>query len=591
MTDGRTGQDDREDTTGSVVTQDQLTEEPRRSEWWGILLRLVVAVAVLAGAYVGAAHYLGSRVPNGTSVHGVAVGGLTPQDAAASLEQRLSPLVTDPVTVVADGATHAVVPGEAGLGLDLDATLDGVTGVSYDPRVVWQRATGRGSERPLVTTVDREELERAVADIADEVDAEPREGSVSLLQGRARVVTSQTGRELDVAATADAVAQAWPDRDQVEATVTELPPELAQEEIDRFVAEDVDPALDGVVEVTVGEETARITPNQLSRLLDVVRSPGPVLALELDEVGLVELVRAAVTEAESPPRNASLRLGDDGPEVVPAVDGQIVDDTVLVERVREALSGGERAFEVPLTAVTPAVTTEDAGRWEVGEVMASFESVFPTGPANAARTENIRVGLSHLNGTVVMPGEQFSLGAALSPITQERGYVKAGVIQDGRLTEGLGGGLSQVSTTVLNTAWFAGVQLDEFTPHSYYITRYPAGREATIAVPSIDNRWTNDTPSPVLVETWMSGDTIHMRFWGERQYAVQTLASERTDVVEPEELTDDSPDCLPQSPQDGFTITVTRVLSQGGEEVSRRSWTTRYHPSDAITCTHPEAGR
>src|SRR5690606_3967563 len=108
-------------------------------------------------------------------------------------------------------------------------------------------------------------------------------------------------------------------------------------------------------------------------------------------------------------------------------------------------------FEVPLTAVTPAVTTEDAGQWEVGEVMASFESVFPTGPANAARTENIRVGLSHLNGTVVMPGEQFSLGAALSPITQERGYVKAGVIQDGRLTEGLGGGLSQVSTTVLNT--------------------------------------------------------------------------------------------------------------------------------------------
>src|SRR5699024_9533829 len=162
--------------------------------------------------------------------------------------------------------------------------------------------------------------ERAVADIADEVDAEPREGSQSLPQGRARVVTSQTGRERDAAATPDAAAQAWPDRDQVEATVTELPPELAQEENDRLVAADGHPALDGVVEVTVGEEPARITPNQLSRLLDVVRSPGPVLALELDEVGLVELVRAAVTEAEAPPRNASLRLGDDGPEVVPAVD-------------------------------------------------------------------------------------------------------------------------------------------------------------------------------------------------------------------------------------------------------------------------------
>src|SRR5690606_20323827 len=174
--------------------------------------------------------------------------------------------------------------------------------------------------------------------------------------------------------------------------------------------------------------------------------------------------------------------------------------------------GAQRTVKVKSVPVEPELTDADAAKWNVGEVMAEFRSEFPTGAANADRTENIRVGLGHLNGTVVMPGEQFSLAEALSPITADRGYVEAGVIVDGRLVKGIGGGLSQVSTTVLNTAWFAGVQLDEFTPHSYYIPRYPVGREATLAVGVIDNKWTNDTSSPVLIQTWISGNEIVMRF-------------------------------------------------------------------------------
>lgn len=563
-----------------------LAEEPARNEWLGILVRGLVAAIVLAGLYVAAAHYLGSRVPNGTSVEGVAIGGLTPQTARERLESQLDLLATDPVVVTAEGEDLSLDPATAGLTLDLDRTLDDITGVSYDPQVLWDRLTDSGAELPLVVSVDEAALQSALAAKAQEFDTEPEEGQVFLALGEVNVVEPVAGRALDVAAASAALATGWPDVTRVEGTVRPVPTLLTPEEIQRFVAEEAEPALASPIVVQVGEETARLTTNQLSRLLTVEESPEHTLSLVLDEATLVELVRGVAGEVERAPVDARVELVDDRPAIIPAEVGQEIDTDDLVTKVRGVLlAPGERQVEVALTELEPEVGEEETRAWDVDQVMAEFTSPFPTGPENEARTQNIRVGLGHVNGTVVMPGEQFSLAERLAPITAERGYVEAGVIVDGRLVNGIGGGLSQVSTTVLNTAWFAGVQLDEFTPHSYYISRYPVGREATIAIGLIDNVWTNDTDSPIVVQAGIEGDEIQMRFWGDRQYTVETITGERTNVVEPERSTDDSEDCLPQAPVDGFDITVTRVLRQGDTEVAREEYRTSYDPSPEVVCT------
>lgn len=563
-----------------------LAEEPARNEWLGILVRGLVAAIVLAGLYVAAAHYLGSRVPNGTSVEGVAIGGLTPQTARERLESQLDLLATDPVVVTAEGEDLSLDPATAGLTLDLDRTLDDITGVSYDPQVLWDRLTDSGAELPLVVSVDEAALQSALAAKAQEFDTEPEEGQVFLALGEVNVVEPVAGRALDVAAASAALATGWPDATRVEGTVRPVPTLLTPEEIQRFVAEEAEPALASPIVVQVGEETARLTTNQLSRLLTVEESPEHTLSLVLDEATLVELVRGVAGEVERAPVDARVELVDDRPAIIPAEVGQEIDTDDLVTKVRGVLlAPGERQVEVALTELEPEVGEEETRAWDVDQVMAEFTSPFPTGPENEARTQNIRVGLGHVNGTVVMPGEQFSLAERLAPITAERGYVEAGVIVDGRLVNGIGGGLSQVSTTVLNTAWFAGVQLDEFTPHSYYISRYPVGREATIAIGLIDNVWTNDTDSPIVVQAGIEGDEIQMRFWGDRQYTVETITGERTNVVEPERSTDDSEDCLPQAPVDGFDITVTRVLRQGDTEVAREEYRTSYDPSPEVVCT------
>ncbi|QDO87883.1 hypothetical protein FNH13_05570 [Ornithinimicrobium ciconiae] len=568
-----------------------LPEEPQRNEWIGILVRTLVAVLVLGGGYYFAAQYLGDRIPNGTVVEGVDIGGQSPEAAHDTLESRLQDLATEEVVIEVEGDRFTIDPAAAGLEFDLDSTLDGITQVSYDPRIMWERITDDGKDLPLRVTVDRAALEAAVDGVSGDVSIEPTNGSVWLSLGEVRTTDSLPGRELDVAATSDLIELGWPQDATVTGVVTPTEPTLTQAEVDRFAEEVAGPALAEPITVDVDGDTSSISTNQLARLLTVAESPDHVLSLELDTDGLLEVVSGQLDEATVSPRDAGLVLDNGRAVITKARAGQVVDQDELVKGIEAALSktGEERLVKASTKDVRPTITDEDAQQWDISE-MTTFRSEFPGGPSNEARTENIRVGLGHVNGTVVYPGETFSLAETLAPISKERGYVEAGVISDGRLVMGMGGGLSQVSTTVLNAAWDAGLQLDEWHPHSYYISRYPVGKEATIAVGVLDNRWTNDTDTPVLIQTYIDGSDIVMTFWGDRQYAVETITGGRANVVIPERHTDDSPNCLHQSPQEGFDITVTRVLSASGSEVDRQSWSTRYSASPEVTCTNPSAG-
>lgn len=564
-----------------------LPEEPQRNEWVGIVLRTLVAVLVLGGGYYAAAQYLGGRIPSGTHVAGVDIGGLSPEAAREHLESRLSAQVTDEIPIEVEGDRIFLDPTAAGLTIDLDRTLSGITEVSYDPRVIWERITDDGDDRDLVVDIDRAALERTLEEVAPAVAEEPREGTVWIELGEVHSTEATSGQELDVPATADAVAAVWPDPEQVTGSVRPVEPNLAQQEIDRFVTEVAGPAVAEPIVVQVDDEESRVNPNQLSRLLTVVESEEHTLSLEMDGEALLDVVRGQLDAAVVEPRNASVELDGGRPVIVPAQVGAQVNEERIVEQVEAALAetGDGRTIEVETTEVEPEITDEDAQAWEFGE-MATFRSEFPGGPENEGRTENIRVGIGHLNGVVVMPGEQFSLADVLAPISRERGYVEAGVISGGRLVEGMGGGLSQVSTVVLNAAWDAGVQLDEWHPHGYYISRYPAGKEATISVGTLDNRFTNDTETPVLIQTGLDGDEIVMTLWGNRQYSVETVTGDRYNFTEGESRTDDSPQCLRQYPQQGFDITVQRVLSRDGSEVDREVYTTHYNPSDEVICTN-----
>jgi hypothetical protein len=132
-----------------------------------------------------------------------------------------------------------------------------------------------------------------------------------------------------------------------------------------------------------------------------------------------------------------------------------------------------------------------------------------------SRNRNIQLAAGAIDGQVIEPGETFSLDEAIGPRTADRGFVPNGYIDSsGDLVSVVGGGISQLATTVFNAAWYAGVELVDHQPHSRYFERYPAGRESTISAGTIDVVFTNDTPFPVTVTTSASETEVEVALIG-----------------------------------------------------------------------------
>ncbi|HEU4320485.1 MAG TPA: VanW family protein [Acidimicrobiia bacterium] len=132
-----------------------------------------------------------------------------------------------------------------------------------------------------------------------------------------------------------------------------------------------------------------------------------------------------------------------------------------------------------------------------------------------SRVTNIRTMARAVDGTVVMPGETFSISEVVGPTTSSKGYVPAGYLVGG---EGqccaVGGGVSQFGTTIHNAVFWGGFDVVSHRPHSAWISRYPLGIEATLVYGSIDYKFTNDTVTPVTIRTSSTGSSVTVEIWG-----------------------------------------------------------------------------
>src|SRR5699024_4186315 len=109
----------------------------------------------------------------------------------------------------------------------------------------------------------------------------------------------------------------------------------------------------------------------------------------------------------------------------------------------------------------------------------------------------------------------------------------APVLVGGVDVPGMGGGISQVSTTLYNATFFAGLQLDEHTAHGYWISRYPMGREATLWVPTIDNKWTNDSGHGIVINAYTEGNSAVIELLGKDVFTVSSHTGEPFNIVPP----------------------------------------------------------
>ena len=550
------------------------------------LLRFVVALVVLAGVYGGLAAFLSGQVPSNARVDGVAIGGMSPREATVTLKRVLAPKAAQPVHLMAQSRTIDIQPGAAGLEIDLEGTLSNLSGFTLDPRKLWAHLTG-AENQPLKYRVDRGKLTAAVNKAARAFDTPVKEGSITFAAGKAAVVVPVAGRAFRVAETTDAVVAAWPLRPNVQAVIKVTEPKLAADEVKRAAKELALPAMSGPVRLRAGKALVLLEPRQYAPALSVTPDGAGKLSLIIDAPKLLTAIRKDAPDLERAPVDASLVLDAGKPRVVPAVVGTKLDSPRLPTAFLAALTSPTRTATVSVLPLPPKVTTAMAQSWKVEGPISTFTTQFPVNPP---RTNNIKLAVATLNDTVVPPGAQFSLNATLGQRTPAKGYQQAPVINDGRLENDYGGGVSQVSTTTFNAAFFAGVRIDRYTPHSFYIARYPEGREATVSWPDVDQKWTNDTGGVIFIQASVRGSDLTVTFLGTKKWDVEAVKGARRNVVQPKNIVDARPGCVPQVPTPGFDVTVAQIFKKVGVPVRTRDFNTHYIPEDSVRCTNPAAG-
>lgn len=553
-----------------------------RATW----LRLLAAVVVLGGAYLALALVVGRQVPSQATVEGVDVGGMTQPVASATLKRELETKATAPIVVsLADtGRTIKVDPASSGLALDVDGTLAGMAGFSVDPRLIWEHLTG-DVHRPVLTTVDESKLQAAVGSGAKAVQTTPKDGTVTFPSGRVSVTPAVVGTSIDVPGLVHQIAEDYPRAPTMSADITLTPPRVTQAKVDAALKSFANPAMSAPVSLVVGERTAPLLPAQVAPALMMVADASGTLTPTLDRAAIGDIVTQLTTGFLPQPQDARIVLQNGAPTVVPAVDGVGVDPATVSGTVLKALTDPQRTARLTATPVKPKLSTEQAKALGVTSVISSFDSAFPVNPS---RTANLVAASTTINGTFLAPGSTFSLNGILGERTADKGYQEGYVIEGGRLVKGTGGGISQVSTVVYNLAWFAGGELVKHTPHSFYISRYPEGREATVYWPNIDNEWKNTSKYGMLIQMYVADNQVHGRIWSTKVYDIEAQQGPRTNVHTGRDITDDTTACVPQPEgTPGFDVTVKRIFKQHGAVVKSEDYTTKYDPEDRITCTNP----
>ena len=554
---------------------------PESRRGWGLIAGIGV-VGVALATYGGVALTGTDKVPGGTTVDGVIVGGQSKTAAQKRVEGHIAALQTKPVTFTASGKTMSISPAASGLSYDASGTLDGLTGFTLNPVSIKDRYTG-GPSRELKTKVDEKKLVEAITAAGSAIKGAPTPGTVKFIGGAIKTTYSKPGRGVDAKSLADKIAANWPEQQSYQASMSDQTPPLTDEAIDAFAAGPAKKAMSGPVTLVNGDKKATLSVLQLSDALKTVPD-GNTLKIAVIPEAMTKLLASAGSSLVQAVKLPKVAMNGIVPttKATSGASGSKVDTAKTAAALIAGLNAGKRT----ITAATTTLKVSSVDPAQVSTTMISeFKSRYPLGASNAARTKNIKVGLSKLNGTYVAPGQQFSLLAALSPIVKSNGYVDAPVLQDGIDVLGTGGGLSQVSTTIYNATFFAGLQEDEHKAHSFWIARYPMGREATLSVPTIDNKWTNDSGHGVVISARTESNYSVIRLYGTKVFSVTSNTGPKFAIRSPGLQRISTKGCIPQPAMNGFKVTVTRQVKRGGQVVKDESLTTTYNPADRVICT------
>ena len=583
-----------------MITVRKTRSRPSKRGW-----AFVAVLALLASSYTADSVAAIGRVRSGVRAGSLRLGGRSVEDARGLLIARARVLSDHPAALYAETRRETVSPAAVGFSPEVEPTLAGAVAVGRSGNVfvkIWHRVRSLFSSTDVGwrSSIDRAAAMRLVDAWARQIDTDGHEAGIEAVNGKVVPVGPVANRRLNRAGAVTAIVDAlerWP------RASTELPISVidrhtdladarrAADEANGWVAEPVHlVAPDGV--------RILLTSTDLASMIEAVprrRGRGWDLQVRFSPQRVAVRLGERMTAYEHDARSASFAVDGPNVSVVPGQEGRRFDPAATASELgRAASDGGDRTAVTRFTAVKPNLTTDEARALNIHELVSTYTTYYP---CCASRVTNIHKIADIVDGAVVRPGEQFSLNSYAGPRTTEKGFVLAPMIADGKYKDEIGGGVSQFATTTFNAIFYGGYEIDYHQAHSYYISRYPAGRDATVSWPQPDLRFTNDSHAGILIKTSYDGTSVTVSFYGDKEGKVVTdETGQRTNYTDPKTQYEDNPDIKPgqqhvkQAGERGFDIEVMRVIAQNGH-TRRQRFFTRYDAEPRIIEVPPGTAR
>jgi vancomycin resistance protein YoaR len=535
------------------------------------------AVAALVVAGAGAVAYAtAGDIPRGTTVLGVGLGAKSRAAAERALHDAFDARAAEPVEVRLDGRSVTVAPRDIAMTLDVAATA----GAAARRGLFADRAVA-----PVVR-LDEGRLETVLRKSLDPARITFRKPAITYTEVTPVPSYPRAGLDLDLTAAATGVRNAWLTHRPAVAALAERRPAMPDEQVDALVNGLATTAVAALVTVTTGAGSFVLSPAAIAKGLVFRSDSAGRLAPAIDGAKLRAAAPDEFAKVETAPQEATIAFAGGKPRIVAGTAGEVVDMTRLSADLLAVLPG-PAPRGVTATLVEQAAPTTDAEMAALGvkERVSTFTTYF-TGGARSPRSQNIVTIAKEVDGAIVRPGETFSLNGHTGERDYAAGYRDAPVIVGGKLEPGVGGGASQFTTTLFNTAYYAGLQDVEHKPHSFYFSRYPSVIESTIFYPTLDLKFKNTTPYGILIDTSTTGRSVTVSMWSTKYYdSVKTERSPRRNATSPPTVyREPGPKCISSSGLPGFSQDAWRIIRKDGKEIEREKFTWRYDPEPRFVC-------
>ena len=200
-----------------------------------------------------------------------------------------------------------------------------------------------------------------------------------------------------------------------------------------------------------------------------------------------------------------------------------------IESAKAILSEEKEEYEIPLNITKPGKTVKEIGTEAFPDLLATFSTNYKA--SNVNRTTNLKLSANKINGTVLLPNEEFSYNKVVGERSEKTGFKMAATYSNGQVVDGIGGGICQISSTLYDAVIMANLNVTERRNHQFVTSYLPAGKDATVVWGSQDFKFVNTRQHPIRIVATVESGVATLQIWGVREEVEYDISIETKKIA------------------------------------------------------------